>query len=346
MSFAKRALRSALSGLRRHFVSIRNARLRIRAARHKSRLASIAGDFSAYPKVGFVFQFHNKSGNLEAVLAPFVKALKAKNVILFADGCVDSTLPAASRLLLGPQQLVINRNYTHEISNYRMAANILSGWGCEYAVYLQDDDVYARPISLWLDSVLKMMEADASLSIVGLNGGVNVTTNSFRKADKRFTSARFESVSIPNGSGGFDVINRLGEFSETGSVTIPATADASSHVYCATVNRAPQVMRVSDILDLGYFPREMEPYQYDDYFNCFTAWLNGKKCLLAPLSSKRGDVGVGGMRLFNDVTINRRPAHFVRNHNFIVERFGDSIRAGIIQDRVNQANASPGRGDV
>ena len=346
MSSAKKTLKAALSGLRRYFVSVRNARLKSRAARHKSRLASIADDFSAYPRVGFVFQFHNKSGNLEAVLAPFVKTLKAKNVILFADGCVDGTLPAASRLLLGPHHLVINRNNTHEISNYRMAANILNGWDCEYAVYLQDDDVYAGPISLWLDNILEMMEADASLSIVGLNGGVNVTTNSFRKADERFTSAPFESVRIPNGGGGFEVVNRLGEFSETRSVTIPATADASSRIYCATVNRAPQVMRVPDILELGYFPREMEPYQYDDYFNCFTAWLNGKKCLLAPLSSKQGDVGVGGMRLFNDVTANRRPAHFVRNHNVIVERFGDSLRTGIIQDRVNRANAGQGRGDV
>lgn len=331
-----------MSKARRHYFSLKNFRLKTRAAQHKSRLARVAEDFSAYPTVGFVFQFHNKSRNLAQVLSPFIQELKAKNVILFADGCVDDTLRAASRLLPGPQHVVINRNNTHEISNYRMAANILGGWGCEFVVYLQDDDVYTGPVSLWLDNVLSMMKADGALSIVGLNGGADVTANSFREADDRLMTAVYESVSVPNGSGGFDVLNRLGEFSETQSVAIPASENGSSHVYCATVNRAPQVIRVSDILDLGYFPRQMEPYQYDDYFNCFTAWLNGKKCLLAPISSKRGDVGVGGMRLFNEISLSRRPAHFVRNHNFILERFGDAIRSGIIQDRVTRANGRAG----
>jgi hypothetical protein len=52
------------------------------------------------------------------------------------------------------------------------------------------------------------------------------------------------------------------------------------------------------------------------------------------------DVGIGGMRLSNQMTAHSRPAHTKRNHNYLYERYGSFINSGELAVRVKEANDS------
>ena len=329
-----------LQKIRNILIRLKTYHLRKKVEAHKKAISLSASEFNGYSNVGFCFQFHNKGKNVRNVLSPFLTEIKAKNIIFFVDGCVDRTFAVANKLLRAPGHIIINRNNTHEISNYRMAAHIFGQLGCKYIVCLQDDDIYSGSVAAWVDTVINIMEKDDFVSIVGLNAGENLTKKHFSPADDGLTSSIFESVEISGTNGKKEVMYRLGNYSETKSVQIEKTENATNYIYCASVNRSPQIIRVADIIEFGYFPVEMEPYQYDDYYNCFTAWLNDRKCLLAPISSKYANIGIGGMRLFNNVSISNRPIHFVRNHNYIYENFGQEWNSVNIQRLVDEANRS------
>ena len=51
------------------------------------------------------------------VLAPFIEA-RFKNIMLFADGCIDETVAEAQCLLTGKRHAIIVVNDLHEIQNY------------------------------------------------------------------------------------------------------------------------------------------------------------------------------------------------------------------------------------
>ena len=60
--------------------------------------------------------------------------------------------------------------------------------------------------------------------------------------------------------------------------------------------------------------------------------------MLMPFSGKKSDVGIGGMRLYNDVTPESRPAHFVDNWNYVLDHFAEDWRSGRIASQVKSAN--------
>lgn len=303
---------------------------------HK-RMLTIEGEkFSSYRDVLFVFQTFNKASNIEKILRPFL-SLSSANIILFADGCVDGTQEKAAKLLLGKNHLVVNANDTHEIKNYNLATVIGAAWGCTYVVLLQDDDVYREPVSEWLDLALQRLNDDPDLSIIGLNSGFHLTERNPVAADEEMSSALFEIVESDG-----HVYHRLAHYEEVVSSSVRSSPTGANYEYVAIVNRAPQIMRIKDAIDLGFFPSELTPFQYDDYFNCFKCWLSNKKVLFMPISSKVGNVGTGGMRLYNNVRINSRPKHFSENFNYVLKFFGEQWRSGKIQDAVAKANRSQG----
>lgn len=310
------------------------------AERHKKYLFNCKAKYTGAPDITFAFQFHNKSQNISQVLRPFLDEINAKNIIAFSDGCCDSTTTELERQLNGFNHITISRNDTHEISNYRMAIEISKILGAKYIALLQDDDLYLQPVHDWIETSRKQMAHDPSLAIIGLNGGANFNIGCYmRQADQGMCSERFESLTLANPSIDGAVVNLLGKYVRSEAPALPKTYDGSKFRYTASVNRAPQIMRVSHAIDLGFFPKEMEPYQYDDYFNCFTAWRAGFKVMLAPISGKTG-LGEGGMRLYNNINRNNRPMHFVENHNFIYDRFGDFVNSGKLQELVDSANVS------
>jgi hypothetical protein len=301
--------------------------------RHKRRLQAVADHFDRYPQVAFVFQTFNKAGNLDRVLAPFLRA-RVRNVTLFADGCIDRSAPRAHALLPGPGHLVLLANDTHEIRNYRTALHAAHGQGCPFALLLQDDDLYSDRIFDWLEAALTRMAADPAIALVGGNGGANFVPGRIARADDGLCSVKFETWT-ESGESRF----RLGAYQEMTLSRLVPTAEASAGEFVATVNRAPQLVSIPWALRLGFFPVELEPYQYDDDYNCLLAWTQGAKVLHVPTACKTGDVGTGGMRLYNAVGVHSRPAHFPRNWNFVFDRFGAAINAGEINRRVSLANA-------
>lgn len=302
------------------------------------KIAIANGLYQNYDEVGFVFQFHNKAANVKKVITPFLEQLNPKHVIFFADCCVDSTEKIAKKSLLGSHHQIISPNNNHEIYNYRMAANILAARGCKYICLLQDDDIYQNP-KLWIDNGLKYFAHDKRLSIIGFNGGAWLGEECyFTEADSGLLTALYESVNAQI-DGSLFKVSSLGRYRKFHHPQIRRTMDASNYIYAASVNRAPQLINLSHCQELNYFPQDLQPYQYDDYYNCFSAWLNGYRVMLAPIDGKISDVGTGGMRLYNSVTHQRRPKHFVYNHNFIFETFGAQINDGSLQALVDLANA-------
>jgi hypothetical protein len=299
---------------------------------HKKQLATVSHDFINYPDTAFIFQTFNKSQNITRILKPFIGA-KAKTIILFADGCVDSSATIAHRQLQGPNHFVIQSNDTHEIRNYRLGVILAKSLFCEYAVLLQDDDVYSDGILCWIMAARRAMDEDPLIAVIGGAGGANYDAGKCRVTDNKLTQVPFEAWH-EDGNQGF----RLGEYQSMSVSDAKPSIDGSSRAFVATVSRAPQIIRISSALELGFFPSHLEPFQYDDDYNCLMAWSKGHKILHMPTSCKTGNVGVGGMRLYNSVTRNSRPAHFCRNWNFVLEKFGKEINSGKIGRLVTAAN--------
>lgn len=272
--------------------------------------------FLGLPDFCFVFQTFNKGHLVEQLLKPFLSN-DIKNIILFADGCADDTIKNVRYLLTGKNHLIVNSNDVHEIRNYRTAVSIASEiFDCKYVVLLQDDDLYEENLGAWIESCRSLMDRYKDLAIIGLNGGVN-PVGPCMLADDSIQSCLYEAW---NEEG--RVFYRLGEF-EVGEVSdIKHTRDGTNWDFCSIVNRAPQVIRIDFLKRVDCFPLNMCPYQYDDYFNCLSAWANGWKVIHMPVSGIKRNVGIGGMRLVNNVTATSRPVHFKDNWNRVVEAFG------------------------
>lgn len=272
--------------------------------------------YDRYPEICIVMQSFNKSHIVKKVLAPFLNSGFA-NIIFFCDGCVDNTLTIANRMLKGQNHLVIVTNNRHEIYNYGIAKLIPSReMECEYLLLVQDDDIYMEDtIHCWIENSVKLMETRSRMSIIGLAGGA-FTEGNLQKADKELCNVEFTTYK-ENG----EVYSRLGRYMKLRISQLKATSDGSNWGLCEIVWRAPQLIRTSFLDKIDSFPEAMRPYQYDDDWHCLQAWNNGWEVAHMPISSVERDVGIGGMRLINNVSRNSRPIHFVRNHNKLYNEF-------------------------
>jgi hypothetical protein len=286
--------------------------------------------YNNYSDVLFVMQVFNSADTLTRCLEPFLKE-RIKNFLLFSDCCQDGSSQLAINKLKAPFHFVMNTNDLHEIHNYRLALPIASHLGCKYMILLQDDDYYSCP-RLWIESALIRLNADPSIAILGMCGGMNLTEKPPVQPDDGFAKALWWSSE----SSGHRKCG-LGHYYEYYESNISATPDCSNWRYVATVNRAPQAINVEVALKIGFFPADLEPYQYDDDYNCFNAWLNGYKVVHAPLSGK-SIIRVGGMRRFNAVTPVSRPSFHGHNYKYVLDRFGEAWSSGLLQKLVDSAN--------
>lgn len=314
------SLKSYLSSLQYKVKVFSATPQKLRVLAHKSLLNNAGPSFSSFKDIVFVFQVFNKAKNCDKILAPFLQKGCA-NILIFADGCIDGSALAWHKKLLGKNHLVISANDLHEIRNYRLSLDIANHWGCSHVVLLQDDDIYDERLFEWLNSALKASSLYGA-AIVGGNGGSDIDPSfSYKRADSGLMSAEF--ISDNNNSKPF---YSLGHYQR---MLLPskfsAVNDIMPHTFVANVNRAPQLMNVKLARELNFFPKELEPYQYDDYYNCFKSWLNDYPIVLMPLVKVASDIGIGGMRLFNDVNIKNRPMHFIQNWNFVMDNFSDSF---------------------
>ena len=286
-----------------------------------------------WPDICFVFQTFNKGHLTERVLGPF---LKAANIIFFADGCVDQTLRTASRMLTGKNHLVIGANNCHEIRNYRLAVAVADKiFGCKYALLLQDDDAYDSSSLSWIKAGSHLMDTRPDIAVIGFNAGFNPVGECGR-ADQSLTSAHFETFEN-NGKACF----KLGEFETCEMSDVKLSKDGSSWGFCSIVNRAPALINIEFLRQInGGFPADMEPYQYDDYWCCLKAWSSGWKVVHMPIGGVCRNIGIGGMRLINNVTFKSRPEHFVTNWNKIHDEFKDLWGSDDLKEKIKTASIS------
>jgi hypothetical protein len=283
--------------------------------------------FDAYENLLCIFQTFNKSHLLKMVLNPFVEA-RIKNIMLFADGCIDETVAEAQALLTGKNHSIIVLNDLHEIHNYRFA--LTSEWGkkSEFALLMQDDDLYPTDFR-WLDYGLEMMKKDPKLVVIGFNGGQNI--KSIHKASDTFTQ---DTLLIKGAN------YSLGNSVEGSFASRTSIGEHLDFNYAQVSIRAPHLIRVSDFLQNTKFDPLFEPFQDDDTNYCLELWSKGFHVGLVHGAKIYRDIGIGGMRLSNTLTINSRPAHTQRNHNLLFDRYANFINSGELADRVKKANSS------
>lgn len=297
------------------------ARFKTKVLAHKRLLSEAALGYCKYQNIAFVFQVFNKESNCDKILTPFIEK-RCSNMIVFADGCIDGSALAWHKRLMGKNHLVVAANDLHEIRNYRLSLEIANSWGCSHVVLLQDDDVYDERIFDWLDSALKA-SSHYEAAIVGGNGGSDLDSSfPYQRADYGLQSAEFVISNLKDSNSYFSLGSYERMLIPSGFV---AARGMMPHKFVASVDRAPQLIKVELARQLSLFPKELEPYQYDDYYNCFKSWLNGHPIVLMPFQKVDTDVGVGGMRLYNDINIHSRPFHFIRNWNFVMDSFSDSF---------------------
>lgn len=279
--------------------------------------------FDSYPNILCVFQTFNKSHLIRLVLRPFISK-GFKNIILFADGCVDNSLAKAHSILKGKNHAVIAVNDLHEIKNYRFATT--SEWGkrCEFALLMQDDDLYSNDFS-WLDFGLEMMRRDPKLVVIGFNGGINYLE--IANASNTFETDEFVMNSGLVGLTG----NWYGQL-------LQGSVQGLNFQYCQTVNRAPHLIRLSEFNQNSGFDDAFEPYHDDDVNYCFDLWQKGYRVGFIGGAPIARDIGTGGMRLSGSVGINKRPSHLKRNHELLFDRYGEFINSGELGELVSNAN--------
>lgn len=281
--------------------------------------------FKNYPNVLCIFQTHNKSHLIKDVLSPFHDN-KLQNIILFADGCSDDTVQQAQPMLEGKKHSIIVLNDLHEIHNYRFA--ISSAWGLtsEFALLMQDDDLYPNDFG-WLDYGLEMMKKDPKLCVIGYRDGIN-----FQKISPASDSFETDLFYVQGDKMG------LPGSSEVSLVSSFKPLNGFNFQYCQTVNRAPHLIRVESFLKYTDLDELFEPFQDDDTNYCLQLWSQGMRVGLVSGANIARDIGIGGMRLSGHLTPSKRPAHTKRNHNLLFERFSTFINSGELSQQVALAN--------
>ena len=286
--------------------------------------------FNKYENLLCVFQTFNKSHLLKIILDPFIKA-EFKNIILFSDGCIDNSATEAHALLQGKKHAVIMLNDLHEIHNYRFALTSEWGTNAEFALLMQDDDIYPDDFS-WLNYGLEMMKKDPKLVVIGFNGGQNI--NQINRASDTFTSDTF-------------IVNEgrysLGDNVKGSIVRLPVFNQKFDFNYAQVAIRAPHLIRVKEFLKNTNFDPSFEPFQDDDTNYCLQLWSKGLRIGLVHGAKIFRDIGIGGMRLSNAMTITNRPIHTQKNHNLLFERYAEFINSGQCQSLVDQANGEIAR---
>jgi hypothetical protein len=283
-----------------------------------------AREYTNFANVLCVFQTFNKSHLIKFVLRPFVKN-NFKNILLFADGCVDKTIQKASLLLDGKNHAVISVNNVHEIQNYRFAMN--SEWGktAEFSLLMQDDDIYPEDFS-WLEYGLKVMSADPKLVVIGFAGGYD-----FLKMHQPSETYETDSFFANDGFCGI-------EDTWVAKNVIPTRQTKFSFQYCQVVFRAPHLIRNAEFLKNTNFDPLFEPYQDDDTNYCLDLWSKGFRVGLVTGAEIHRNIGIGGMRLSKFTSVNKRPSHTKRNYSYIYSRYADFINTGQLENTVKAAN--------
>tara|TARA_B100001989_G_scaffold206329_1_gene155066 strand:- start:643 stop:1674 length:1032 start_codon:yes stop_codon:yes gene_type:complete len=306
--------------------------LKRKVSRHKNKLNKAKKNYVNFEEILFVFQTHNKANFTYKLLKPFLEN-KVKNIVAFADGCIDNSAFSLHKCMNGENHYVIQVNDLHEISNYRFSLNIAENLNCKYILCLQDDDLYRDSLFDWIRNAIKLLEK-YNASLVGGLSGMNICDEfQYKMADENIVNSEFKLFSDEFGNNFY----QLGDIEKGELPKVKTSNDASCYEFVASANRSPQLINVKVAKKLGFFPKELEPYQYDDLFNCFTSWKNNYKVILAPLAQIK-PIGIGGMRLFNNVNVKNRPIHFSRNWNFIISNFGNIMNNGNLKLLVDKAN--------
>lgn len=325
--FARRQMNRVVSlvkALRRQRESIRSRILRRGVAKRKALYEALALSerYHAYPEMTFIVQSFNKAPVVAQILDRLL-SYDVQNIILIDDGSIDNTYRIAKQRLLGRDHLIIRANDLHEVSTYRLALRLVT---TKYACLMQDDDLPPKT-SQWVSTCIRLFEFDEKLLVLGLRDGINY---------RYFGDGPMQRDSIYQTDGQRFWIDEV----FAGEVVVPSIRlDEELYVeYCQIVNRAPVVLRVDDFLAAGGIDPAFAPFQNDDEDYCLRTWQHGNRVMIISGLTFHRDVGIGGMRAFNDIARNRRTQHMCDNWARVSQRYRSFVNSGEVMRLVNSAN--------
>ena len=237
-------------------------------------------NYRHYPKVSFIIQSHNRSENV-VQLVDKLRQYANTEIIVIDDGSALEHLNRSGQLLNRGNEFLLRCNDLYEVIAYDRALNLSNG---DYVALLQDDDDFAD--LAWVDDAIQYFEKDPLLVILGGRDGITLLPFDTGNAGARGEFVRED-----------DIAYRTNSF----KMRLIATSFSSDGLtYVQYANRAPMWFRrakFQDVLksmDIGF-----APFQWDDAEICLRAWLNGLHVGHYPAKFRLGNLGLGGMQIWN-----------------------------------------------
>jgi len=322
LSRVQRAVQFGWMRLRQKYAALRRKRLQKKVSAQKEQYKRVSKHYLAHPEVTFVIQSFNKSHVVSLILDRLL-SYRSRHIILIDDGSVDDTYQVAAATLVGQNHYILRTNDLHEVTTYDLALRLVE---TDFVCLMQDDDV--PPVDdKWISESLELFRRDEDLVVVGLRNGVNF--NHIDDGEMRVDSM-FHSVDREIWVDGV----YEAQIVQPDMVTL----NGKGVQYCQVVNRAPTFIRFHEFIKSGGIDRSFTPFQNDDIDYCLRLWQKGKRVMVVTGYPFQRNVGIGGMRLFNNVRADSRPRHMCENWNRVADRYRTFVNSGEAAGLVEIAN--------